>query len=243
MNRAAFVLVAPALVSACVSGRGKSVAVPSTQGAAVTSTVAGDLPAPTVADLRGGERAAVIGPLDKLTVDVYGIPELAQREMQADAGGRILFPLAGEVEVSGKTATEVAAEIRTRLRRKYIRDPQVTVNLKETISQIITVDGEVREPGSYPVIGRMTLLRAIATAKGTTEFARQGRVLVFRTVNGQRLAGLYDLKAIRQGVYNDPDIYVNDVVVVGDNAARRLLRDALGIFPVVSTPLILLLTR
>lgn len=242
-RRAWFILLCPALVAGCSIGKSRRPNELAGGAPQVRSTIAGDLPAPTVADFGNVERQSVIGPLDKIIVDVLGITELSQREIQVDAGGHISFPLIGSVDVAGKTPVEVAAIIRTRLREQYIRDPQVTVNLRETVSQIVTVDGEVREPGSYPIIGRMTLLRAIATAKGTTEFARQSRVLVFRTVDGQRLAGLYDLKSIRQGVYRDPEIYMNDIVVVGDNAARRLLRDALGIFPVVSTPIILLLTR
>lgn len=208
----------------------------------IQSATAGDLPAPSLIDQRGAsERRFVIGPLDRLIIDVFGIEEMRQREVQADASGRILFPLIGEVQVAGKTPGEVAAFIRSRLRGEYIRDPQVTVNLRETVSQIFTVDGEVRDPGSYPMVGRMSLLKAVAAAKGTTESARQSRVLVFRTVNGQRLAGLYDLRAIRQGVYGDPEIYVNDIIVVGDDPARRLLATALGVIPVVTTPLILLL--
>ena len=115
------------------------------------------------------------------------------------------------------------------------------MNLKETVSQVITVDGQVKEPGLYPVIGRMTLMRAIATAKGADEFAKLNDVVVFRTVSGQKMAALYNLKAIRRGFYDDPEVYANDVVVVGDSQARRLFKDALQIVPLLTTPLILLL--
>ncbi|MBC7042118.1 polysaccharide export protein, partial [Salmonella enterica subsp. enterica serovar Enteritidis] len=79
----------------------------------------------------------------------------------------------------------------------------------------------------YPVNGRMTLMRAVATAKGTTEFAKLDDVVIFRTVNGQKMAALYNLKAIRQGAYDDPEVFANDVVVVGDSPARRLFKDIL----------------
>jgi polysaccharide export outer membrane protein len=62
-------------------------------------------------------------------------------------------------------------------------------------------------------------------------------------VNGQQLAALYNLQAIRRGVYDDPEVYANDVVVVGDSAARRLFRDALQVVPLLSTPLIIALQR
>jgi polysaccharide export outer membrane protein len=172
---------------------------------------------------------------------VYGIEELNSRDVRADAGGRISFPLVGSIDAAGKTADQIAAEIEQRLRAHYIRNPQVTVNLKEAVSRVITVDGEVREPGLYPVLGRLTLMRAVATAKGLGENAQASSVVVFRTVNGQQLAALYNLQAIRRGVYDDPEVYANDIVIVGDNEARRLFRDFLQVVPLLTTPLIIAL--
>ena len=93
----------------------------------------------------------------------------------------------------------------------------------------------------YPVIGHMSLLRAVASAKGTSEFAKLDDVVILRTVEGKNYAALYNIKALRQGAYADPEIYANDVVVVGDSRARRLFRDLLTIVPLLSTPLVLLL--
>jgi polysaccharide biosynthesis/export protein len=200
-----------------------------------------ELPAPDRTDLFAEARPYLIGPFDKLTIDVFGIDELSKQEVQTDASGRISFPLAGVIEAAGRTPAEVENEIEARLRGRYIRDPQVTVNLKETVSQVITVDGQVKEPGLYPVIGKMTLMRAVATAKGTAEFAKLEDVVIFRTVNGQEMAALYNLSAIRRGNYGDPEVFANDVVVVGDSKARRLFKDALQIVPALATPLILLL--
>ncbi|HWL48175.1 MAG TPA: polysaccharide biosynthesis/export family protein [Sphingomonadaceae bacterium] len=199
----------------------------------------GELPPPTRADLAAQDRPYLIGPFDKITVDVFGIDELS-KEVQADASGRISFPLIGVIEAAGKTPAELASAIEELLRGQYVRDPQVTVNLKETVSQVITVDGEVKEPGLYPVVGRMTLSRAVATAKGATEFARLSDVTIFRTVGGQRMAALYNLKAIRRGEYSDPEVYANDMVIVGNSEARRIFRDILQASPLITTPLIVL---
>lgn len=114
------------------------------------------------------------------------------------------------------------------------------MNLTETVSQVITVDGEVNEPGLYPVIGNMTLIRAVATAGGMTEFAGQENVIVFRTVNGDRYAALYNLKAIRRGNYDDPEIFANDVILVSESRARRIFRDLLQAAPLLTTPIIVL---
>lgn len=201
------------------------------------------LPGPTGSDTGTEAQPYRVGALDILTIDVYGLPEFAARDFQADASGRIAFPLVGTIEAAGKTPIELAEVIRGRLRQNYIRDPKVTVNVKEINSRVVTVDGQVREPGVYPVVADMTLLRAIASARGTTDNARQSNVLIFRTVQGQKLAGIYDLRAIRRGTYEDPRVYPNDVVVVSDNQARRLLGSSLGIFSALASPILILLTR
>jgi polysaccharide biosynthesis/export protein len=200
-----------------------------------------ELPAPERTDLFEQNRPYLIGPFDKLVIDVFGIEELSKKEVQTDASGRISFPLAGIIEAGGKTPGELEKIIEAKLQGRFVRDPQVTVNLKETVSQVITVDGQVKEPGLYPVVGRMTLMRAVATAKGADEFARLSDVVVFRKVNGQQLAALYNLKAIRSGAYQDPEVYANDVVVVGDSQARRIFKDILLAAPLIVTPIVALI--
>jgi polysaccharide export outer membrane protein len=200
-----------------------------------------ELPPPTPAMADGSERPYLIGPFDKIEVDVFGVPELSRREIQTDASGRISFPLAGTIEANGLTAEQVAIEIGNRLRGRYVRDPRVTINLVESVSRTVTVDGEVREPGRYPVVGRMTLMRAIASARGVSEFARLSEVVVFREVGDQRMAALYNLQAIRNGQYQDPEIFAGDVVMVGNSPGRRLFRDILQAAPLLTTPIIALL--
>lgn len=199
-----------------------------------------ELPPPATVDLIAKPRDYAIGPLDRLSVDVYGIPELS-RSVQVDASGRIAMPLIGSLEASGKTPVVLGSEIASRLGDRYVRNPQVTVNLTETVSQVVTVEGAVRTPGLYSVSGRMTLIRAIARAEGTTEFARENYVVVFRRVNNQNMAALYDLRAIRQGMYEDPEIYANDVVLVGESGARRIFRDVVAVAPLLAAPLLAIL--
>ena len=201
-----------------------------------------ELPPPSGADLVAATTAYRIGPLDKLSIVVFGVEDLSGK-FQTDAAARLSMPLIGEVDASGHTPSELAATIAAKLRDRFMRDPQVTVNLEETTSQVFTVDGQVTQPGSYPVVGNMSLMRAVATAKGTSEFARLEDVVVFRAVNGQSLAALYNLGAIRRGVYADPKIYANDVIIVGDSEARRHFQQFLQITPLLTTPLILALER
>lgn len=199
-----------------------------------------ELPPPATVDLISEPRSYVIGPLDRLSVDVYGVAELS-RSIQVDPSGQIAMPLIGAIDASGKTPATLGAEIAQRLRARYVRDPQVTVNLTETVSQVVTVEGAVKTPGLYPVTGRMTLIRAIARAEGTTQYARENYVVVMRRVNNRDMAALYDLRAIRQGMYADPQIYANDIVLVGESGARRIFSDIVSVSPLLAAPLVALL--
>jgi polysaccharide export outer membrane protein len=197
-----------------------------------------DLPPPTRADQVAVSRPYLVGAFDKLKIDVFGVEDL-QKEVQADASGKFSFPLIGTVDAAGSTPGEISEVIEQRLAR-YVRNPQVTVNLVDTVSQVITVEGEVNKPGLYPVVGNMTLVRAVATAGGVGELAKLDDVVVFRTIEGQRYAALYNLKSIRAGNYVDPAIYANDVVIVGQSSARRLFRDILAATPLLTTPIVVL---
>lgn len=205
------------------------------------ATVSRDaLPPPTEADLTTGLRRTLLGPGDSVSVEVFGLTELS-REVRVDSEGNIALPLAGTVNVSGRTPAEIATTVEERLRGNFVRDPRVTVGVTETVSQVLTVDGAVRRPGLYPVVGPMTLMRAIARAEGTSDYARTSHVVVFRTVEGQQMAALYDLRAIRLGAYKDPQVYTNDVVVVGDSPALRLFPTLLQTSGVLLSPLVALL--
>lgn len=201
---------------------------------------ASTLPPPTRPDLVAADRPALIGPLDTIVVEVVNIPDFS-REVQVDASGRIAMPQAGTIYAGGKTAEELARAIEEALRAHYVRNPEVVVNIKSSVSQVATVDGQVVEPGLYPVTNQMTLMRVIASAKGMTEFARQEDVVILRTVDGRKMAGLYNMAAIRRGVYDDPLIYANDVIIVGDSPQRRMFRDLVSLSPLLAAPLITIL--
>lgn len=151
------------------------------------------------------------------------------------------MPLVGTVDARGATAGELAKSIESALRGRYVRNPEVTINIKSSVSQVVTIDGQVVEPGLYPVTNQMTLLRAVASARGLSEFARLNDVVILRTVEGQRMAGLYNIDAIRRGVYDDPPIFANDVVVVGDSPQRRLFKDFIAVTPLLAAPLVAIL--
>lgn len=199
-----------------------------------------ELPPPTLDDLQASSRPYRVGPFDKLTIDIFGSEELSKKEVQVDASGRITFPLIGTVEVAGKTPGEISSIMQDRFRGRFILNPQVTVNLKEIVSQTVTIGGEVKKPGVYPIVGAMTLMTAISSAEGWTDVANKGEVVVFRRVSGKDYAAIYNVKAIERGRYNDPEIYASDVVMVGDSQARKIWKDVLMASPLIA-PVIYLL--
>jgi polysaccharide export outer membrane protein len=236
MRRLCVSLLAVFTLAGCVRD------LPPPQSSATLTVLDGttELPAPQRTDLTAGDRLALIGPLDTISVDVFGVPALS-RQMQVDASGGIAMPLVGVMEAGGKTAAELAHDIEEALAGRYVRNPSVTVNINSSVSQVVTVDGQVVEPGLYPVTNQMTLLRTIASARGLSEFAKQEQVVILRTVEGHKLAGLYDINAIRRGAYEDPPIYANDIVVVGDSPSRRMFRDIIAVSPLLVAPLVALI--
>ena len=217
-----------AAVAGCTTGAG-SARLDERSSAVV---VAQALPAPDENDMVDDFINYRIGPGDKIKVAVFGTDELT-REGIVDAAGTFSLPLAGSFLVGGKRPEQIEQEIAAKLAGRYIKNPQVTVTVVEAVSQTFTVDGSVRQPGVYPITGKMTLQQAVATAKGADEFANVNNVVIFRTVNDRKMAALFSLKDIRSGRLADPDIYNNDIVVVGENATKRFFKDVTGAFPLL----------
>ncbi|WP_196490437.1 polysaccharide biosynthesis/export family protein, partial [Erythrobacter donghaensis] len=175
-----------------------------------------NLPAPRL------DISYVIGPQEKLEIQVVGAESLSGTYL-TDVDGDLAFPLIGNVKLDGRSPSEAAREIADRLRGRYLRDPQVRVIPEEFPEPTISVGGQVKKPGSYPATGRPTLLRAVNQAEGMTQYAKQSDVLVLRTVENQRYIGVYDIRAIQRGNYADPQLFPNDIVIVGDSPERRRL--------------------
>jgi polysaccharide export outer membrane protein len=174
-----------------------------------------------------------IGPLDTLDVTVFQEPDLSVKAIPVDAAGLIALPLVGSVDANGKTASELSAELAKKFSEKYLRNPQVTVTVASSVSQKVSIQGEVTQPGVYPVKGPTTLLEVLSMAKGETEAARLNEVVVFRTLNGQRMGAVFDVASIRRGQAADPLIQGNDMVVVGYSSARRFWINILRASPIL----------
>lgn len=177
---------------------------------------------------------------DVLRIQVYHEPGLSLEDAQVTAVGMIRMPLVGDVSVAGLTASEASDVIAGRLGERYLVSPQVTLFVKKAVGRRVTLDGEVREPGLYPVEGRLTLLQAVAMARGPTRIAGLNQVVVVRQLDGQRQAAMFDLSAIRKGEAPDPEILPGDRVIVGLSRAKAILGGALLAVPALATGFIAL---
>ncbi|MEM8646573.1 MAG: polysaccharide biosynthesis/export family protein [Pseudomonadota bacterium] len=187
-----------------------------------------ELPAPL--NSQGG-RLQFISQNDVLEVDVFGVDEL-DRTVEVDSTGQISLPLVGQVIAAGKTERQLEGELRARYGAKYLESPQISVNVKESAGQRVTVEGEVNKAGIYPISSRATLLRTIALAQGFSKIANPAKVYVFRKRGQETFVANYNVDAIRSGQRIDPRIYGGDVVVVfssGAKVAMENLKSVLGI--------------
>ncbi len=189
-------------------------------------------PDPVRLEAAGPKTSYRIGPFDVLDISVYQVPDLT-KVVQVDATGQIVMPLIGQINAAGKTVAELQDELVVMLRAKYLQSPEVTVYVKEFASQKVTIDGSVMVPGVYPIQGKTTLLQALTLARGPDRMANNKHVVIFRMVNSQRMAAMFDINAIRAGTMSDPEVYGNDVIVVERSGVRALMRDASGALPLL----------
>jgi polysaccharide export outer membrane protein len=168
-----------------------------------------------------------IGPNDLLDIEVFGVSEL-KRQVRVNTTGHVSMPLIGLVPVAGLSPADAEAMLAVAYSEKYLQDPQVSIFVREFTTQRITLDGALTKPGIYPLVGQITLLRALAMAGGGSQMADLEKVMLFRvTPDGQRLTETHDVMRIRKGEAPDPLLQSEDMVVVNRDSRRTVLRDSL----------------
>ena len=174
-----------------------------------------------------------IAPMDKLAIKIFKMEDLTG-EYDVDLAGNISLPLVGQIKAANLTTAQLDDQLTEKLGEKYLEHPDVSVAIKSSTAHVVTVDGAVRDGGSFPVGGPTSLIRAIAMAKGTTEDANARRVAVFRTVSGQRQAAAFDLTSIRRGEAPDPQIYPGDIIVVDGSRVKAVQKQLLQSIPLLA---------
>jgi polysaccharide export outer membrane protein len=210
------------LLAACASGRGGNISYDAT-----------NFGAPDAPSVVAVDDTYKLAPLDTVSINVFQVADLS-KDYVVDQSGRMTMPLLGRVDAVGLTTTELADRIAAGLNSKYLRDPNVTVTLKESVSRVFTVDGSVRQPGVYQLNTAMSLVQAIAVARGTDDLANPRRVAIFRTISGKRSAAAFDLTSIRRGEASDPTVYAGDTIVVDGSGVKEAQRNLLQSLPLAS---------
>lgn len=155
-----------------------------------------------------------IGPQDVLRIDVWREDQLT-RTVPVRPDGMISLPLLNDVQAAGLTAMQLGNTITEGLKR-YINNPLVTVSVTEINSRRVYVTGEVTKAGAYALLPHMTVLQALSSSGGFTQFARVKNIYVLRTENGKQVKLPFNYKLAINGKNPEQNIELQpgDVIVV-----------------------------
>lgn len=156
----------------------------------------------------------IIGGQDVLDVSVWKEPEIS-RVVPVRPDGKISLPLLNDVQAAGLTPAQLAAQITESL-KKYVTNPQVTVIVTTINSQRVYILGEVTRPGAFPLLPNMTVLQALSSAGGFTQFAREKNIYVLRNQDGKQVKHPFNYKSVVSGKDTDQNIVLKpgDTIVV-----------------------------
>ncbi len=160
--------------------------------------------------------SSALGPGDVFEARVYGEPELSG-VYRVGPQGDIVFPLCRKVEVGGLSANATAEKLRACLAEGYIRNPQVSVLIKEYNSKKVFVFGEVQKPGTFVYEDGMTVVQAVTLAGGFTKGASQNSTSVTRIVDGQELKMKVAVQDIALGKMPNVVLKPGDIVFVPES--------------------------
>ena len=156
----------------------------------------------------------VIGAQDVLDISVWKEPDVS-RVVPVRPDGRISLPLLNDVQAAGLTPAQLAAQITESL-KKYVTNPQVTVIVTTINSQRVYILGEVTRPGAFPLIPGMSVLQALSSAGGFTQFAKVKSIFVRRIENGKEAKYPFNYREVISGKRPEQDILLKagDTIVV-----------------------------
>lgn len=155
-----------------------------------------------------------IGPQDVVRIDVWKEPDIS-RTIPVRPDGKISLPLLNDVQASGLTAMQLATSLREGL-SKFLTSPQVTVTVTEINSRRVYITGEVTHAGALPILPNMTVLQALSSAGGFTQFAKLKNIYVLRTEDGKQVKHPFNYKEVVKGNLTEQNIVLQpgDVIVV-----------------------------
>lgn len=180
---------------------------------------AGQSAAPAMTDVTPKKSATadpnyVIGAQDVLDINVWKEPDVS-RVVPVRPDGKISLPLLNDVQAAGLTPDQLAAKVTEDL-KKYVTNPQVTVIVTMINSQRVYILGEVTRPGAFPLLPGMSVLQALSSAGGFTQFAKVKSIFVRRVENGKEEKFPFNYKDVINGKKPEQDILLKagDTIVV-----------------------------
>lgn len=156
-----------------------------------------------------------LGPGDLLEIRVFQEADLTG-SWRVAGDGTIDFPLCGRVELKGKSTSE-AADLLAHCLARVVRQPQVTVLVREYNSKKLYVLGEVRAPGTFPFVDNMNIVQAITLAGGFSKVAARNQVNVTRVIDGQEKRIRVPVDDIGQGRERNFQLQPGDIVFVPES--------------------------
>ena len=161
---------------------------------------------------------------DSLDISIYRNDDL-KTSTKINPSGKIMFPLIGEVQASGKSLSALRAELTERF-SKYLVDPQVSISVTSVQSQKVLVLGEVRSPGVFSLDSELTIMDAVGKAGGWTTDAQTSNVILLRNVSGKVDTQSIDLKsALESGRLSDYKVLQrNDIVYIPTKNIANMAR-------------------
>jgi len=155
----------------------------------------------------------IIGAQDVLDVNVWKEDQLT-KTVPVRPDGKISLPLLNDVQAAGLTPIQLGSLI-TEALKKFVTNPQVTVIVREINSQRVYLLGEVTRAGAYPLLPGMTVLQALSSAGGFTQFANLKKIYVLRVENGKQQKLPFNYReALSKGGDQNIFLKAGDTIVV-----------------------------
>jgi len=172
---------------------------------------------PASAAQPAGYRLEALGMGDMIRVSVFRNPDLTT-EARVSERGTIMFPLIGEISVTGLTPTQVSKQIADKLRAgRFVVDPEVTVSIAQVNSRQVAVLGNVQKPGRYPLDATTAKVTDLIALAGGIAPTGSDQITVMTTRNGKTERREIDLAAmIRSGdLTQNLELQAGDTIYVG----------------------------
>ncbi|MBV9609335.1 MAG: polysaccharide biosynthesis/export family protein [Acidobacteria bacterium] len=150
-----------------------------------------------------------------LAINVWKEPDVSANTIPVRPDGKISLPLLNDVQAAGLTPMTLAQNLQDALKH-YITDPRVTVTVTNVNSKRIFMMGEIGKPGAYPLLPNMTVLQALSSAGGFSQFANIKKIYVLRTQQGKQVKLPFNYKAVISGQTPEQnfELKAGDTIVV-----------------------------